>query len=224
MTTTTQEALQAARQALEEAAEAFDDIEFMRPPGRCENRLIEAIELKAMCAKRKVRAALAAPSQQAAQEPQPVAYEHVGTVRLWNKGGSGEYYGVEWVSQTPPEGKLYAAAPAKPAEQERVKWLLAEADELAAENPSKDVRSFAESVILLLSSQQAPSTAAREREDAIKALLDEIAGFQELNEANYTHEDVAELNNWGVMVWDRAQLLQKDDAALAHKGAQGEKA
>jgi hypothetical protein len=49
---------------------------------------------------------------------------------------------------------------------------------------------------------------------AVQALLDEIASFQELNQFNYGHDDVAELNNWGVMVWDRAEDLRKALAAL----------
>lgn len=44
---------------------------------------------------------------------------------------------------------------------------------------------------------------------SVKDLLDEIASFQELNEHNYSQEDLAELNNWGVMVWERAEGLRK---------------
>lgn len=49
--------------------------------------------------------------------------------------------------------------------------------------------------------------------DGLHALLDEIAGFQELNEHNYSHADVAEINNWGVMVCERAAELRKAIAA-----------
>jgi plasmid stabilization system protein ParE len=66
----------------------------------------------------------------------------------------------------------------------------------------------------------APQPAQAQEDTELKELLKEIADFPEINAANYSHDDVAELNNWGVMVWERAEELRKRAAAHSQPAAQ----
>jgi len=65
----------------------------------------------------------------------------------------------------------------------------------------------------VLSNIAAPAQPVAAQPAKVLALLDEIAGFQEINQFNYSNDDVVELNNWGVAVWDLAEEVQKTLAA-----------
>lgn len=288
MTTTPQEALRAAKQALEDAEAG------LTMSGAEQLKQVGDFVPTPLLALRSVRKAIAALSQQAAQEPTGFhdwAMRAIGTVML-KDGAAAEALAAELRA-------LYAAAPAKPAEPDGymafnsageahgyspkskpIKGLAWEPvyratpaeqekahtiDELTAAFIADDpyfADELAEARRELADSQQAPSTAAQER-DAIADIAAErqrqksVEGWTPEHDDKYHGEELrlaalcymrAETITqtgvvpaswpWPAHWWkptnDRRNLVKAgaliaaeidrmDRAALAHKGAQGDK-